>query len=122
MPRSSIQTRMYRLGLPSAKRYIIGALAVRCAALGEHRRLSLTAIVTILDAGTTQALSRTFRIYRGELLSQFVARHDGASALAEFRDTLITPYLRILRTRSILPDHVAHRLAEPYAPNGEATP
>ena len=97
VPRGSLMSRFNRAGLPSPKRYLEIALLARVAYHAESTTQSATAIANALNASSPQALLRIVRRLTGLTPTQWQCGNNVASVMAEFRASLLEPYIAVLR-------------------------
>lgn len=95
---SSLASRFSRAGLPSVKRYLVGARLIYFAHLAERPGVSLAAIAHYLDASSPQSLGRMVRQFTGMCAGQLRQSYTGAAMLERFRAELIRPRLEVLRS------------------------
>jgi len=95
---SSFTSRFFRAGLPSPKRYIVGAQLVCIAHLAERPGASLAMIAHHLEASSPQSLGRTIRTYTGLRPGELRDTYSGDGMLQRFREQLVVPYAPALRT------------------------
>ncbi len=94
----TLMSRFYRAGLPSPKRYIDVGRLVRAARMLENAGLSVTSVARKLDYSSPQAFSRHVRCVLGMSPVRFRESCDGERMLLRFREELIIPHLRTLRS------------------------
>ena len=94
----TLMSRFYRAGLPSPKRYIDVGRLVRAARMLENAGLSVTSVARKLDYSSPQAFSRHVRCVLGISPVRFRDSHDGEKMLLRFREELVIPHLRTLRS------------------------
>jgi AraC-like DNA-binding protein len=94
---STLMSRFFRAGLPAPKRYLATARLVRAARLFENPGFSIADVANHLDYSSPQSFGRHVRSLLDLTAGEFRDRFDGAGMLREFRETLILPYLPVLR-------------------------
>ena len=94
----TLNSRFFRAGLPSPKRYITWARLAWAAKLAEAPAVTVADVAHRLGASSTQAFSRALRLHIGLSPREFRRRFTGASLLAHYRATLVTPHRERLLT------------------------
>lgn len=111
---SSLLSRFFRAGLPSPKRYVLYAQALRLAAAGIHNVMDAA---VYLDASSPQSCGRMIRTAFGVTLATFLANETGATMLERFRRDLILPYRASLIALGTIQTRARRTMSERAAPN-----
>jgi AraC-like DNA-binding protein len=94
---STLMSRFFRAGLPAPKRYLAEARLVRAARLFENPGFSIANVANHLDYSSPQSFGRHVRTLLNLTAGEFRRRYDGQAMLNHFRETLVLPYLPVLR-------------------------
>ena len=94
---STLMSRFFRARLPAPKRYLAFARLVRAARLFENPGLSVADVANHLDYSSPQSFGRHVKSVLAINATDFRRRYDGQTMLRHFRETLILPYLPVLR-------------------------
>ena len=94
---STLMSRFFRARLPAPKRYLDFARLVRAARLFENPGLSVADVANHLDYSSPQSFGRHVKSVLAINATDFRRRYDGQTMLRHFRETLILPYLPVLR-------------------------
>jgi len=89
---SSLMSRFYRSDLPSPKTYLAHARLLHAAHLFRNDGLSIADIANRLDYSSPQSFGRHLRALLGLTAGEFRRRLPFETALARFRERLVTPY------------------------------
>jgi AraC-like DNA-binding protein len=94
---STLMSRFFRSGLPAPKRYLAEARLMRAARLFENPGFSIANVANHLDYSSPQSFGRHVRTLLNLTAGEFRRRYDGEAMLRHFRETLVLPYLPVLR-------------------------
>lgn len=95
---STMMSRFFRAGVPAPKRYLAMARLVRAARLFENSGFSIANVANHLDYSSPQSFGRHVRTLLHMTAGDFRERYDGAGMFERFREELVVPYLRVLRS------------------------
>ena len=93
---STLNSRLFRAGLPTAKTYLSHIRLAYAAALFEHHDASLASVALRLDFSSPQAFMRTIRTVYGMTGMQFKTQFCLAGVLDHFGRNLVWPYKQAL--------------------------
>jgi AraC-like DNA-binding protein len=94
---SSLMSRFYRYDLPSPKTYLANARLLHAAFLFRNGGLSIADIANRLEYSSPQSFGRHLRALLGVTAGEFRRRLPFPTAVARFRERLVTPYRDRLR-------------------------
>lgn len=95
---STLMSRFFRARIPAPKRYLALARLVRAARLFENVGFSIANVANHMDYSSPQSFGRHVRMLLHMTAGDFRHRYDGAGMFQRFRDELVVPHLRALRT------------------------
>jgi AraC-like DNA-binding protein len=94
---NTLMSRFFRARLPAPKRYLAFARLVRAARLFENPGLSVADVANHLDYSSPQSFGRHVKTVLSIRATDFRRLYDGQGMLRRFRETLVLPYLDVLR-------------------------
>ncbi len=94
---AALASRLNRLGLPTARRYLDLSRLTRAARLLENPGLSIANVSNRLEYSSPQAFGRHLGVTLQLSASKFRRAYDGERMLDLFRSQLVLPYIESLR-------------------------
>jgi AraC-like DNA-binding protein len=94
---AALASRLHRLGLPTARRYLDLSRLTRAARLLENPGLSIANVANRLEYSSPQAFGRHLGVTLQLSASNFRRTYDGERMLGLFREQLVLPHIDALR-------------------------
>lgn len=99
---STLMSRFFRAHLPAPKRYLAMARLTHAARVFENPGLSVANVANHLEYSSPQSFGRHVRTFLSMTALEFRQRYDGEGMLHRFREELVLPFVRTLRSFSPL--------------------